>query len=112
MIGALASLIGIVGFEVETFASAEEFLQAYVATGPACLVLDVRLPGMSGLDLQKELVKRGSQLPIIFVTGHAEADTAEEVLKLGAVGFLEKPFPTQELLDNIQKAVAIDDENQ
>jgi len=111
VIGALASLISVIGFDVETFTSAEAFLEAYEAGGPACLVLDLRLPGMNGLELQKELVKRGSRLPIIFITGHGEAATAAEARKLGAVGFLEKPFQTQELFDNIQKAVAIDNEN-
>ena len=111
VIGALASLIRVIGFDVETFTSAEAFLEAYEAGGPACLVLDLRLPGMGGLELQKELIRRGSRLPIVFITGHGEADTAVEARKLGAVGFLEKPFQTQELFDNIQKAVAIDNEN-
>lgn len=111
VVGALASLISVIGFDVETFTSAEEFLQTFEAGGPACLILDVRLPGMSGLELQKALIRRGSRLPIIFITGHGEADAAVEASKLGAVGFLEKPFQTQELFDNIQKAVAVNTDN-
>jgi len=110
VIEAIASLMSVVGFEVNLFRSAEEFLEEYEPDGPQCLILDVRLPGMSGLELQRELDRRGSRLPIVFVTGHAESRAAAEAMKLGAVGFLTKPFQTQELLDSIQKAVAVCDE--
>jgi FixJ family two-component response regulator len=110
VVEALASLIGVLGFEVDSFASAEEFLEAYRPGGPECLILDVRLPGMSGLDLQRELGRRGSPLSIVFVTGHGDSSVAAEAMKLGAVGFLEKPFQTQALLDSIHRALAAADD--
>ena len=87
--------------------SAEEFLEAYQASGPGCLVLDVRVPGMSGMELQKQLTAAGSTLPIIFITGHADVRMAVEAMERGAFGFLEKPFRPQELCEKIQSAVRL-----
>ena len=107
MIQAFESLIDVIGYEKETYLSAEEFLLAYDPQRTGCLLLDVRLSGMSGLDLQLELAKRGSRLPIIFMTGHADESIAAEAMKHGAVGFLEKPFRPQELFDSIKEAIAM-----
>jgi FixJ family two-component response regulator len=87
------------GFEVSSFASAEEFLRSRQPNVPACLVLDVRLPRLSGLDLQRELFKAGIQIPIIFITGHGDIPMTVQAMKAGAVEFLTKPFREQELLD-------------
>src|SRR5437899_9517718 len=84
-------LIGSAGFKVQTFGSAEEFLLSPRPDGPACLVLEVLLPGLSGLDLQRELARRGVEIPIIFVTGHGDVSTAVQAMKAGAVEFLTKP---------------------
>jgi len=108
VVEALASLIGVMGFDVDSYGSAEEFLDTYSPNKSECLILDVRLPGMSGLELQRELSRRGSRLPIVFITGHAERNAAAEAMKFGAVEFLEKPFETQALLDSVEKAIAID----
>lgn len=107
----LSLFIKAIGFEVRAYASAMEFLEAYEATGPACLVLDVRLPGMSGPELQQRLAESGIALPIIFITGHADADIEAEAMKHGAIGFLEKPFRPQDLIENIQKAIAPAEDN-
>jgi len=108
VIQALTELVKLVGLEVHAYTSADEFLAAYQPSGPACLVLDVRMPGMSGMELQRKLALAGVTLPIIIVTGHSDVRMAVEAMKLGAVEFLEKPFRAQELCDNIQKAVRID----
>jgi len=84
---------------VQTFASAQEFLRSKRADGPACLVLDVRLPGVSGLDLQRELAAAGTPIPIVFITGHGDIPMSVQAMKAGAVEFLTKPFRDQELLD-------------
>ena len=97
-----------VGLRVETFATAEDFRAAYDPARSGCLVLDVRMPGMSGLDLQAYLVEQNIALPVLIVTGHAEVQSAVRAMKAGAVGFLEKPFGDQELLDHVQEALAID----
>jgi FixJ family two-component response regulator len=102
---ALASLIGSVGLRAETFASAQEFLQYPRPDAAACLVLDVRLRGVSGLDLQCELVKRRQQIPIIFITGHGDIPMTVRAMKAGAADFLLKPFRDQELLDAIRQAL-------
>jgi len=107
----LAELIGLTGLNTKSYASATEFLEAYEATSPACLVLDVRLPGMSGPELQQRLAHSGNALPIIFITGHADAAIEAEAMKHGAIGFLEKPFRPQDLIENIQKAIALAEEN-
>ncbi|HXG64420.1 MAG TPA: response regulator transcription factor [Blastocatellia bacterium] len=105
---ALRSLMKSVGLEVETFASAQEFLQARRPDAPGCLVLDVRLPGPSGLDLQRELAEADIQIPIIFITGHGDIPMSVRAMKAGAVEFLTKPFRDQDLLDAISQAVERD----
>jgi FixJ family two-component response regulator len=96
------------GFEVSSFASAEEFLRSRQPNVPACLVLDVRLPRLSGLDLQRELFKAGIQIPIIFITGHGDIPMTVQAMKAGAVEFLTKPFREQELLDTVRRAIDSD----
>jgi FixJ family two-component response regulator len=102
---ALQGLIRSVGLRVQTFGSAQEFLGSHRPDAPACLVLDVRLPGLSGLDLQRDLAEAGIQLPIIFITGHGDIPMSVRAMKAGAVEFLTKPFHPQVLLDAIQQAV-------
>ena len=105
---ALTDLITSVGFLVEPFKSAREFLEHRRSDAPACLVLDVRLPGLSGLDLQRELVRTEAPIPIIFITGHGDIPMSVRAIKEGAVDFLAKPFRDQDLLDAIQHALEID----
>jgi FixJ family two-component response regulator len=105
---AMDSLIRSVGLKVCTFVSADEFLHAKLGNVPSCVILDVRMPGMSGLDLQNELLKRDNAMPIIFITGHGDIPMAVRVMKAGAVEFLTKPFRDQELLDSIQLAIERD----
>ena len=105
---ALKSLISSVGLDVETFASAREFLESRVSDKPGCLVLDVRLPGLSGLDLQSELANANIHTPIIFITGHGDIPMTVRAMKAGAVEFLTKPFREQDLLDAIQQALERD----
>lgn len=107
---ALARLIKSVGLKAETFSSAREFLQRDPSDGPGCLVLDVRMPGLSGLDLQKELAAAGRSIPIIFITGHGDIPMSVRAMKGGAVDFLPKPFNDQQLLDAIHEAIARDTE--
>ncbi len=102
---ALTSLLRSVGLGVETFGSAREFLNGQRPDAPGCLVLDVRLPGVSGLDLQRELAVARVDLPIIFITGHGDIPMTVRAMKAGAVEFLTKPFRDQELLDAIQQAI-------
>ena len=92
MVRLLAELVQAIGLTVAAYRSAEEFLEACEPSGPGCLVLDVMVPGMSGLELQKRLAAAGSTLPIIFVTGYADVRMAVEAMEQGAFGFLEKPF--------------------
>jgi FixJ family two-component response regulator len=106
--GALSSLIRSVGLSAKTFSSAQEFLASQRPDAPACLVLDIRLPGLSGLDLQRELAATHSSIPIIFITGHGDIPMTVEAMKAGAVEFLTKPFRDQELLDAIQQAIERD----
>jgi FixJ family two-component response regulator len=101
----LTSLIRSVGLRVETFGSAREFLTRQPADAPGCLVLDVRLPGLSGLDLQRELASARMTMPIIFITGHGDIPMTVQAMKAGAVEFLTKPFRDQELLDAIAQAI-------
>src|SRR5438874_8752950 len=103
---ALGSLIRSAGLEVETFASAQEFLACPRADVPSCLVLDVQLPGLSGLDLQQELAKADVQIPIIFLTGHGDIPMSVRAIKAGALEFLTKPFNDEDLLDAIQQGIA------
>jgi len=105
---ALKNLLKSVGLEPELFASAQEFLQADRPDMPSCLILDVRLPGLSGLDLQKELSAANIQIPIIFITAHGDIPMSVRAMKAGAVEFLTKPFRDQDLLDAIQIALAQD----
>ena len=105
---ALTDLITSVGLLVEAFKSAREFLEHRRRDAPACLVLDVRLPGLSGLDLQRELVRTEAPIPIIFITGHGDIPMSVRAIKEGAVEFLAKPFRDQDLLDAIQHALEID----
>ena len=107
---ALSSLIRSIDLNVETFSSAREFLQHKRPDVPACLVLDVRLPGLSGLDLQRELVTAKNSIPIIFITGHGDVPMSVRAMKAGAVEFLTKPFRDQELLDAIHQAIERDRE--
>ena len=102
----LGGLIESVELRVEAYASAQDFLGAYEPGRPGCLVLDVRMPGMSGLELQRELVDRAIDLPVIVLTGHGNVQVAVHAMKAGAVDFIEKPFDNERLLDRIQKAVA------
>jgi FixJ family two-component response regulator len=105
---ALTDLITSVGLLVEAFKSAREFLEHRRPDAPACLVLDVRLPGLSGLDLQRELARTEAPVPIIFITGHGDIPMSVRAIKEGAVEFLAKPFRDQDLLDAIQHALEID----
>src|SRR5262245_54726936 len=107
----LRLLLRSVGHRVETFGSAQEFLDAYADDRPGCLVLDVRMPGMSGLDLQEQLNERRAILPTLFITGHGDVPMAVEALQAGALDFLQKPFRDQELLDRIAAALERDAAN-
>lgn len=108
MRGALDNLVSSVGLEARLFASPQEFLQSKRPELPGCLVLDVRLPGISGLAFQQELAKIGIALPVIFLTGHADVPMSVRAMKAGAVEFLTKPFHDQELLDAIHAAIERD----
>jgi FixJ family two-component response regulator len=105
---AVRRLIASVGLRIETFGSTQQFLSRKRPDAPACLVLDVRLPDASGLELQRELSAAGIHIPIIFITGHADVPMTVRAMKAGAVEFLTKPFRGQELLDAIQEAIAKD----
>jgi FixJ family two-component response regulator len=105
---ALSSLIRSVGLDVQTFDTARDFLLSKRPMTPVCLVLDVRLPGLSGLDLQGELLKASDPIPIIFITSHADVPMCARAMKAGAFEFLTKPFRDQDLLDAIQHAIQRD----
>ena len=105
---ALEDLITSVGLEARLFASPREFLESKRPDAPGCLVLDVRLPGMSGLTFQQELAKTGGALPVIFLTGHGDIPMSVRAMKAGAIEFLTKPFHDQELLDAIHAAIERD----
>ena len=105
---AIRGLLATIGLEVQTFKSASDFLARKSPEVPACLVLDVRLPDLSGLDLQRELAKSGTSIPIIFITGHGDIPMSVQAMKGGAVEFLTKPFRDQQLLDAVQHAIARD----
>jgi FixJ family two-component response regulator len=102
---ALAGLIESVGLRVECFAAPQEFLRRRKTENPSCLILDVRLPGASGLDLQRELARTDRQIPIIFITAHGDIPMAVRAMKAGAVEFLSKPFRDEDLLDAIRQAL-------
>ena len=103
--GSIRSLLKSVGLSSECFAAPDEFLRCKRPDGPSCLVLDVRLPGMSGLDFQHKLTEAGIHIPIIFITGHGDIPMTVKAMKSGAVEFLTKPFRDQDLLDAIQQAL-------
>ena len=104
----LSMLIKGAGINARTYNSAQDFLDAYDPSVPGCLVVDVRMPGMNGLELSAELTRRGFYVPTIVITGHADVPMAVQAVKAGAVNFLEKPFSDRTVLDDIRKAVALD----
>jgi FixJ family two-component response regulator len=108
MRSSLEALLKSVGHDVQLFSSAQEFMHAARSDAPGCLVLDVRLPGMSGLTFQQELTKAGVALPIIFITGHGDVPMTVRAMKAGAAEFLTKPFDDQVLLDAIHAAIERD----
>lgn len=103
----LCGLIASVNLKAEAYASAQDFLQGYAADRPGCLLLDIRMPDMSGLELQQELKSRNIDLPVIMLTGHGDVQVAVHSMRAGAVDFIEKPFNNELLLNRVQKAVAI-----
>jgi FixJ family two-component response regulator len=105
---AIQDLVESVGLRAEAYATGQEFLSKQRTSGPSCLVLDVRLPQMSGLDLQRQLAETGVRIPIIFITAHGDIPMSVRALKSGAVEFLTKPFRDQDLLDAIQQALQRD----
>lgn len=105
---AIRRLVSTVGLRVETFGSAGEFLACKLQEGPGCLILDVRLPDLSGLEFQRALADAGIHIPIVFITGHGDIPMSVRAMKAGAVEFLTKPFRGQELLDAVQEAIAKD----
>ena len=105
---AIQDLVESVGLRAEAYATGQEFLRRQLTSHPSCLVLDVRLPQMSGLDLQRQLAETGLQIPIIFITAHGDIPMSVRALKSGAVEFLTKPFRDQDLLDAIQQALERD----
>jgi FixJ family two-component response regulator len=104
----LRFLLKSVGLATRALASAGEFLDTYMPSQPGCLVLDVRMPGMSGLELQQQLNLRGATIPVIFITGHGDVPMAVEAMQHGAFDFLQKPFRDQDLIDRIQRALERD----
>jgi FixJ family two-component response regulator len=102
---ALANLMRSVGLHAQLFASAQEFLKTPQPDSPACLILDVRMPGLGGLDCQRQLAEAGFQIPIIFMTGHGDIPMSVRAMKAGAVDFLTKPFRDQDLLDAVGQAI-------
>jgi RNA polymerase sigma factor (sigma-70 family) len=107
---AMQALMDSVNLEHEIYGSADEFLENVSDQRPGCLVLDIRMPGLGGLELQEELIKRKNTLPIIFITGHGDVPMAVDAMQKGAVDFIQKPFRDQELLDRIREALATDEE--
>ncbi len=105
---AMRSLLASVGLRVETFPTAQDFLGSRRPDAPACLVLDVQLPGLSGLDLQHELIQRDISIPIVFLSGHGDIPTSVQAIKAGAVEFLTKPVQDHQLLDAIRRAMVAD----
>jgi FixJ family two-component response regulator len=96
------------GYAVETFASARDFLTREPFVGPCCLILDVRMPGLTGLDLQEALAGKGHRMPIVFITGHGDISMSVKAMKAGAADFLTKPFDVENLLEAIQRALTMD----
>jgi FixJ family two-component response regulator len=110
MCAAMQRLLKTVGLHSESFVTPEEFLRHKLPDGPSCLVLDVRLPGMSGLEVQSELIERGVHIPIVFITSHADIPMTVRAMKSGAVEFLTKPFRDQDFIDAIQQGLKRDSE--
>ncbi len=110
MRNSLKWLIESVGVQVESFASADEFLAQYQPGRAGCLVLDVRMPGMSGLELQEHLVRQNIHIPAVIITGHGDVPMAVRAMKAGAVDFIEKPFNDEALLDAIRRAIAYEEQ--
>ena len=106
----MAGMLAAKHLRVRRFGSAEEFLETYDSSQAGCLVLDVRMPGMSGLDLQKKLASDGPSIPVIIITGHGDVPMGVEAMKRGAIDFLEKPYHPEELTDSIRLAIKIDAE--
>lgn len=104
----LEVLLQMLGFTVQAFGSPGAFLRFYRSEMPGCLILDIRMPRMSGLQLYETMLEEGKRLPVIFITAHADVSTAVAAMKTGAIEFLEKPFDRQTLLDRVQKALALD----
>jgi two-component system response regulator FixJ len=107
----LQLLLKTVGLEARAFPDGKSFLDSVEDSVPGCVVVDLRMPGMSGLELQEELHKRRSLLPVIFITGHGTVDSAVHAMRAGAIDFLQKPFDDQELLDTIQRAIRRDSDS-
>jgi RNA polymerase sigma factor (sigma-70 family) len=107
---AMEFLMRSVGLKYEIFHSADDFLTSFSDEKPGCLVLDIRMPGLGGLELQEKLIEMGSALPIIFITGHGDVPMAVEAMQKGAVDFIQKPFRDQDLLDRIGEALKTDQE--
>src|ERR1700761_5318343 len=105
ILGSLSNLLRSAGLKVEAFASAQEFLTKWPREAPSCLVLDVHLPGISGLDLQQQLADGDSQIPIIFMTGYGDIPTTVRAMKAGAIEFLTKPFRDEDLLSAVDQAI-------
>ena len=108
VLDATSTLLLVHGFKTETFASAEDFLNRFDPSRPVCLLLDLRMPGMDGLELQQELQRRNISVPIIFLTGNADVPSAVASLTGGAAGFIEKPFQPAKLLSEIERAIEQD----
>ena len=108
---AIARLLRVTNYEVWTYANASDFLFSQVEDGPGCIVLDLRMPGLSGLELQEALASRPRQLPIIFLSGHGDIRATTRAMQAGAIAFLHKPIQPKELLEAIEKAVARDAES-
>lgn len=108
---ALGTLLGTVGYRTVLFALPSEFLASFKADEPGCLILDIRMPEMSGLEVQQQLNRAGAILPVIFITGHGDVPMAVQAMKEGAFQFIQKPFRDQELLDHINHALQLDSDN-
>jgi FixJ family two-component response regulator len=107
---ATVRLLRAAGYGVRAFTSVEDFLDAFDPEQPGCLLLDVRMPGRSGLELQEELARSGSTPPVVFLTGHADAESKSRAMAQGAIGFLQKPCGDDELLELLERALDLDDE--
>ncbi|HEX6044033.1 MAG TPA: response regulator transcription factor [Pyrinomonadaceae bacterium] len=107
---AITRLLNAAGLRSKTFSSGKEFLRGELPDVPGCVILDVRLPGLDGLELQREMVKRGMHLPIVFITGHGDIPMSVQAMKAGAIEFLTKPFRDQDLLDAVHSGLDLDRE--